>query len=293
MESPGGGAGHRSTCPAATHLADQCPPLPGSGPVHTRRRGGPAALSNSGGGGSAGFLQRHRYPAVVSPQARPVGRTRAGRTPEEPLESGRLGTLSRTRTGPIPGRFAGHMILYRHGDQRFPFLWETPDQPPARWHSEGEGPVHYFADTPPGAWAEFLRHEGITGASELENVRRALWAVQAPDDLEAAEPKLGSKTLTPCSIMSKLALLRRARHRRPTPMPLSMFMRDRTLALQATMFRASRWPGHILPATAPGPKSSGTRRWPPLRGSGRCDEPCAQPSPAAPGRRPSRRWGPW
>ena len=88
------------------------------------------------------------------------------------------------------------MILYRHADPRFPFLWESPDQPPARWHGAGEGPVHHFADTPDGAWAEFLRHEGITDEAELENVRRALWAVEASDDLDAAEPNLPMKTLT-------------------------------------------------------------------------------------------------
>jgi RES domain len=88
------------------------------------------------------------------------------------------------------------MILYRHADPRFPFLWESPDQPSARWHTSGEGPVHYFADTPDGAWVEFLRHEGITDAADVENVRRALWAVEAPDELDAAEPKLPRQTLT-------------------------------------------------------------------------------------------------
>ena len=57
------------------------------------------------------------------------------------------------------------MIVYRHADARFPFLWESADQPPARWHGSGEGPVQYFADTPDGAWAEFVRHEGITEES--------------------------------------------------------------------------------------------------------------------------------
>ena len=88
------------------------------------------------------------------------------------------------------------MILYRHADPRFPFLWETSDQPPARWHGDGEGPAHYFADTPDGAWAEFLRHERITEEAELENVRRALWAVEAPDGLGAAKPNLPLETLT-------------------------------------------------------------------------------------------------
>jgi hypothetical protein len=57
------------------------------------------------------------------------------------------------------------MIHYRHADPRFPFLWESNDQPP--------GPVQYFADTPDGAWAEFLRHEGIRADAELVNLRRA------------------------------------------------------------------------------------------------------------------------
>ena len=88
------------------------------------------------------------------------------------------------------------MILYRHADSRFPFLWEQADQPAGRWHGEGEGPAHYLADTPNGAWAEFVRHEGITDDAELENVRRALWAVEVPDDLVAAAPDLPGPTLT-------------------------------------------------------------------------------------------------
>lgn len=88
------------------------------------------------------------------------------------------------------------MIVYRHADPRFPFLWESAGQPPARWHGPGEGPVQYFADTPDGAWAELVRHEGITDESELVNVRRALWAVEAPDDLPADAPRLPPSVLT-------------------------------------------------------------------------------------------------
>ena len=46
----------------------------------------------------------------------------------------------------------------RRADPRFPFLWESSAQPAGRWHGSGEGPCHYFADTPYGAWAELLRH---------------------------------------------------------------------------------------------------------------------------------------
>jgi hypothetical protein len=87
------------------------------------------------------------------------------------------------------------MIVYRHADPRFPFLWESADQPSARWHGAGEGPVQYFADTLDGAWAEFIRHEGIMEESELVNVRRALWAVELPDDLAAESPSLPQPVL--------------------------------------------------------------------------------------------------
>jgi hypothetical protein len=88
------------------------------------------------------------------------------------------------------------MTVYRHADPRFPFLWESANQPPARWNRADDGPVQYFADTPDGAWAEFLRHEGITDKSELVNVRRALWAVELPDDLNASAPRLAEAVLT-------------------------------------------------------------------------------------------------
>ncbi len=89
------------------------------------------------------------------------------------------------------------MILYRHTPPAFPFFWETPDQPPGRWHGEGEGPAHYLTDTPDGAWAEFLRHEDITTPGELAGIDRAIWAVEVPDEAVAAatEPTLPPETL--------------------------------------------------------------------------------------------------
>jgi len=78
---------------------------------------------------------------------------------------------------------------FRHADSRHGFLWETHDQPSARWHSAGEGPAHYLADTPDGAWAEFLRHEGIVDPGDLEGVARTLWAVQVDDaEVDGAIP---------------------------------------------------------------------------------------------------------
>lgn len=81
------------------------------------------------------------------------------------------------------------MILYRHNDNRYPFLWEDATQPSARWHRVGEGPAQYFAGTPGGAWAEFLRHEEISEEADLEGVSRALWAVEVGDP-DTSAPKL-------------------------------------------------------------------------------------------------------
>ncbi len=78
------------------------------------------------------------------------------------------------------------MIGFRQVDARYPFLWEDSRQPPGRWHGEGEGPAHYVADTPDGAWAEFLRHEEITDPDDLPTIRRQLWAIDLGD--EPAEP---------------------------------------------------------------------------------------------------------
>jgi hypothetical protein len=87
------------------------------------------------------------------------------------------------------------VILFRHADPRFPFLWDTADQPAARWHAAGAGPVQYLADTPDGAWAEFLRHEEIRERDDLATIRRALWAVEV-DDVPNVSPELPSETLT-------------------------------------------------------------------------------------------------
>ncbi len=87
------------------------------------------------------------------------------------------------------------MIAFRQCDGRWPFLWEDAEQPEARWHAAGAGPVHYFADTPDGAWAEFLRHEEITDPEDLATVRRNLWAVEIKDPPEGV-PNLLPATLT-------------------------------------------------------------------------------------------------
>ncbi len=86
------------------------------------------------------------------------------------------------------------MIGFRHADPRFPFLWEAPSQPPGRWHADGDGPAHYLAETPDGAWAEFLRHEGIDDPADIPTIRRAMWALEIPDE-PMATPRLRASIL--------------------------------------------------------------------------------------------------
>lgn len=81
------------------------------------------------------------------------------------------------------------MIVFRTADRRWPFLWESDLQPPGRWHGEGEGPAHYLADTPDGAWAEILRHLEITDRDDLQGLSRNLWAIDVPEET-APTPEL-------------------------------------------------------------------------------------------------------
>jgi hypothetical protein len=85
---------------------------------------------------------------------------------------------------------------FRHGDPAYPPLWELAVQPPGRWHGPRQGPAHYLADTPDGAWAEFCRHEAISDPADLEGVARLLWAVDAEPDPATATPELPARVLT-------------------------------------------------------------------------------------------------
>ena len=108
------------------------------------------------------------------------------------------------------------MIGFRQVDSRYPFLWESAAQPAGRWHADGEGPAHYLADTPDGAWAEFLRHEEIKDPADLATIRRQMWAVEIADlaDLPAA-PELPLEVVTggPGTYPQCQAEARRLRHR--------------------------------------------------------------------------------
>jgi hypothetical protein len=86
------------------------------------------------------------------------------------------------------------VIVYRHTDARYPFLWEGRGQPGSRW-SIGDEPVHAFADTPDGAWAELLRHEEITDPEDLAGIERDLWAVEVGKP-PSKKPNLARSVLT-------------------------------------------------------------------------------------------------
>jgi hypothetical protein len=69
------------------------------------------------------------------------------------------------------------VIAFRNCKPVHPFLWDRTDQPAMRWNHHNDGPVQYLADTPNGAWAEFLRNEEIRDEVDLLLVRHSLWAV--------------------------------------------------------------------------------------------------------------------
>lgn len=84
---------------------------------------------------------------------------------------------------------------FRHCDSRYPFVRNDATQPEARWHASGTGPANYFADTAAGAWAEFLRHEGIRDPMDLAGVARSIWTVEVPQT-GYAKPALPIRVLT-------------------------------------------------------------------------------------------------
>jgi hypothetical protein len=85
------------------------------------------------------------------------------------------------------------ITLYRQCDSRFAFLWASERQPEGRWHAPDNGPVQYLANSPDGAWAELLRHEGILEIDDLGGITRALWAVELAEVPEA-RPSLDDAT---------------------------------------------------------------------------------------------------
>jgi RES domain len=138
------------------------------------------------------------------------------------------------------------MIAFRQVDARYPFLWDDASQPAARWHAEGEGPAHYFADTPDGAWAELLRHEEIVEPADLLTIRRQMWAVEigeAPAErvaLPLGTVTGGPETYAACQDAARAARARGV-HRLAVP----------TAALEPGGARAWRVDHGVAPVPAP------------------------------------------
>jgi len=141
------------------------------------------------------------------------------------------------------------VIVYRHTDPRFPFLWETAGQPAGRWNSEGEGPVNTFADRPEGAWAELLRHEEITDPRDVAEIRRSLWAVDV-GDIPTAEPELPRATMT--GGPRSYAVCRREAAR------LRERGRDGLVAPSAALVRGGAHGWRVEGGLKPGPERDGT-----------------------------------
>jgi len=88
------------------------------------------------------------------------------------------------------------VIVFRNTDIDVPFFWSTDRQPAARWHADGEGPAQYTSSTPDASWAEFLRHNGIADADDLEGIARSMWALEIPDAEPTGVPALQIETET-------------------------------------------------------------------------------------------------
>jgi len=104
-------------------------------------------------------------------------------------------------------------VGFRVCDRRYPFLWQTPGQQAGRWNRSGDDPVHYLANTPTVAWAEWIRHQEIEDQADLEGVAAALWAVLIPAnwgdrDLHVVEMPLELvRGTTPEAESARLALV--------------------------------------------------------------------------------------
>lgn len=88
------------------------------------------------------------------------------------------------------------MIVFRNTDTDVPFFWDSARQPAARWHGDGSGPAQYTSSTASAAWAEFLRHAGITDPVDLAGVERTMWAIEIADTESTRSSILPLRALT-------------------------------------------------------------------------------------------------
>ena len=162
------------------------------------------------------------------------------------------------------------MLWFRTCDARWPFLWDGAGQPPGRWHGPGEGPAQYLADTPDGAWAEFLRHEEITDPSDLAGIARDLWAVEVPDPptggprparpyLEAAVVRGGPRSYAACQAEARRLRAAGAQALRAPSAALLPGAARGQLVRRGALAEARRRDGRVLVLFGPRPHLRGWR----------------------------------
>jgi len=86
-----------------------------------------------------------------------------------------------------PAAVAGSWVAYRHVADGVPPLWHgagsaTLRQESGRWHREGEALVQYLALSSDGAWAEFVRYEGVRVDARRRRALRSLWQLRVCAD---------------------------------------------------------------------------------------------------------------
>jgi RES domain-containing protein len=73
----------------------------------------------------------------------------------------------------------GRLVAFRWSTYDVPF-WARPNSRAGRWNTAGGPSTQYWSLTPEAAWAELIRHEGLTTEEELELVRMPIWVCQVP-----------------------------------------------------------------------------------------------------------------
>jgi hypothetical protein len=78
---------------------------------------------------------------------------------------------------PDPASISRGDVGFRYSNYDAP-LWVRENTDEGRWHRPGDGPTQYLALAPSGAWAELIRHEGLTTEEETAEVRTLLFIIR-------------------------------------------------------------------------------------------------------------------
>lgn len=78
---------------------------------------------------------------------------------------------------PDPASTSRADVGFRYSNYDAP-LWVRENSDEGRWHRPVDGPTQYLALSPAGAWAELIRHEGLTTEEEVAEVRTLLFIVR-------------------------------------------------------------------------------------------------------------------